>query len=150
MNELNQPTVKAHPETGKVVTRFSPDGSDEVYGKVRIDETTLVVKSGFSRFATRSAFITVDEETADILDSMIQDGDAYPVQGKIVVRESFKPFYDGHEPKRKGKGGDIVTIDGQPVYRETEFVTDMTLEDVMVSSESEKATNTQNVETAVV
>jgi hypothetical protein len=41
---------------------------------------------------------------------------------KIILVESFKPFYEGQSPKRKGKDGEIITVNGAPVYQEYQCV----------------------------
>ncbi len=41
---------------------------------------------------------------------------------KIILVESFKPFYEGQEPKRRGKDGEIITVNGMPVYQEYQCV----------------------------
>lgn len=41
---------------------------------------------------------------------------------KIILVESFKAFYEGQEPKRRGKDGEIITVNGAPVYQEYQVV----------------------------
>ncbi len=41
---------------------------------------------------------------------------------KIILVESFKPFYEGQSPKRKGADGEIISINGMPVYQEYQCV----------------------------
>jgi hypothetical protein len=135
MNTLNTPVVVAHPETGKLITRFTTEAGKE-YGKIRIDQTELVMSNGFSRFAKRSAFITVEGETADILEGMLTEGNPYPMGGKIVVTESTRPFYPNQTPKTKGAGGEVILSQGHPVYRDTEFTSDMSRADVFLTSDS--------------
>lgn len=134
MNNFGKALVVSHPETGKIITRFVAEKGGE-FGKIRVDQTTLVVQNGFSTFAKRSAFITVDGETADLLENMLIEGQPYPIPGKIVVTESTTPFYVGQKPKTKGKDGEVITSGGMPVYRNTEFVTDLSTEDTLVESD---------------
>lgn len=135
MNKLGQALVAAHPTTGELITRFTAkDGSE--YGKIRVDEMKLSISNGFSRFAKRTAFITVEKETADILEQMLVEGQPYPMPGKIIVMESLDPFYPGQEPKRKGADGEFITHNGHPVYRNTEFVADLNAEDVFIIGDS--------------
>jgi hypothetical protein len=141
MNNLGQALVTAHPETGELITRFKNEAGAS-FGKIRLDQAELVISNGFSRFAKRSAFITVEGTTADILAGMLVEGQPYPMAGKIVVTESHKPFYPGQEPKRKGKDGEIILSNGQPVYRDTEFTSDMNRPDVFITSDSNPGMNT--------
>lgn len=141
MNNLGQALVTAHPETGELITRFKNE-KGESFGKIRLDSAELVISNGFSRFAKRSAFITVEGSTADILEGMLVEGKPYPMGGKIVLNESVSPFYPGQEPKRKGKDGEIILANGKPVYRNTEFTSDMNRNDVFVTSDSNFEMNT--------
>jgi len=144
MNNLGKALVIAHPETGEIITRFTAKTGGKEFAKIRVDSMTLEVSNGFSTFAKRSAFITIDGETADTFEEMgmLVAGQPYPVEGKIVVRESTRPFYVGQKPKTKGKGGEVVLNNGQPVYRDTEFVTDMTTQDEFIATDKVGVTNT--------
>ncbi len=135
MQKLGVPVVIAHPETGKLITMFKSAETQEEYGNIRVDEKKLVVAGGFSRFANRSAFIKVDKETAEVLEGMLVENEPYPIPGKIIVSESYSPFYPGQEPKRKGKDGETVLSNGKPVYRHTEFTTNMDLTDALIESD---------------
>lgn len=141
MNNLGQALVTAHPETGELITRFKNEAGAS-FGKIRLDQAELVISNGFSRFAKRSAFITVEGSTADVLAGMLVEGHPYPMAGKIVVTESHKPFYPGQEAKRKGKDGAIILSNGQPVYRDTEFTSDLNRADVFIASDSNTGMNT--------
>jgi hypothetical protein len=141
MNNLGQALVTAHPETGELITRFKNEAGAS-FGKIRLDQAELVISNGFSRFAKRSAFITVEGSTADVLAGMLVEGQPYPMQGKIVVTESTKPFYPGQEAKRKGKDGEIILSNGKPVYRDTEFTSDMNRADVYITSDANPGMNT--------
>ena len=132
MNNLGKAVVVSHPKTGELITRFKTE-KGETFGKIRVDQSTLEISGGFSRFANRSAFITVDEKTADLLEPMLADGQPYPIQGKVVVTEALVPFYPGQEPKTKGAGGEVVLAGGKPVYRDTEFTSDLNKCDVLIS-----------------
>ena len=61
------------------------------------------------------------------------------LDGKIVVKESTikNPFRANQEPKRKGKDGGILLFNGQPIYRETEFTSDLNAQNVLVAYTSE-------------
>ena len=61
------------------------------------------------------------------------------LDGKIVVKESTikNPFRANQEPKRKGKDGGVLLFNGLPIYRETEFTTDLSAQNVLVAYTSE-------------
>lgn len=144
MNNLGKAVVVAHPETGKVITRFKAESGEE-FGKIRVDQSKLEITNGFSRFANRSAFITVDAKTADLLEPMLADKEPYPMEGKVVVTESLRPFYPNQKPKTKGADGEVVTAGGKPVYRDTEFTSDLNRQDVFIAHDTANSVmNTPN------
>lgn len=135
----NQPIVKAHPVTGAVVTYFE-NSKGETFGKIRVDQRAPVINNGFMSFANRSAFITLDEETAKEMESILEEDKPYPIPGKVVVTESLEPFYNGQEPKRKGAEGEIITHMGAPVYRDTNYVFNLNAEDTLLVSDRDGVT----------
>ena len=66
--------------------------------------------------------------------------------GKIIVKESLEPFNTA-DPERDykyaGETGIICCQDGQPIYRKTFYVSDVTAEDVLVAH-----TNGQDIKEA--
>jgi hypothetical protein len=57
------------------------------------------------------------------------------LDGKILIKESVtkNPFRANQEPKRAGKDGGILLFNGLPIYRETEFTTDLSAQNVLVA-----------------
>ena len=59
-----------------------------------------------------------------------------PLTGKIIVKESLTPF-SNNDPDRDlkiaGETGIICAVDGEPIYRKTFFVADVTAEDVLIA-----------------
>jgi hypothetical protein len=147
---LNTQKVVAHPETGQVITLFnkmSATGEEKIYGRVRIDETTLVLNDGFIRPQRRTAFVTLDEAAMQILTPYIKEGNPYPMEGKVVVKESLKPHYEGQTPKINPTTEDYVLCDGQYVYRTTEFTTNLEAKDELIQATTE---STVDLETQVI
>lgn len=144
----NQPLVKAHPVTGKIVTYFE-NAKGETFGKVRVDQRAPVINNGFMSFANRSAFITYDESTAKEMESILVEDKPYPIAGKVVVTESTEPFFEGQEPKRKGADGEIITHLGAPVYRDTNYVFDLEAKDILLVGDRDGviATSKETAET---
>ena len=141
----NQPLVKAHPVTGSIVTYFE-NSKGETFGKIRVDQRTPVINNGFMSFANRSAFITLDEEDAKAMETILIEDTPYPIVGRVVVTESLEPFYKDQEPKRKGVEGAIITHLGAPVYRETNYVFNLDATDTLLVSDREGVTVTETVE----
>lgn len=138
MKKFNsKPIVKAHPETGDIVTYFTSEAGDD-YGRIRVDQTLPVIRNGFMRFANRTAFITLEKEQAEMFESMLSADKPYPFEGRVRVVESTTPFYEGQEPKTRGEDGDVITHGGLPIYRDTQFVmaNDPDYDDVLLASDT--------------
>jgi|GEM_PF-2074386 len=133
----NKPIVKAHPTTGAIMTYFESE-KGETFGKVRVDQHSPVINNGFLSFANRSAFITMDENTAKKMESILKEDTAYPIEGKVVVRESLEPFYEDQEPKINPSTEEVITHLGAPVYRETQFVFDLEAKDTLLVSDRDE------------
>lgn len=129
-----KPIVKAHPETGAIVTYFQ-SAKGETFGKIRLDQRAPVISNGYLAFANRSAFITMDEDTAKEMEPLLKEDMPYPIDGNIVVRESLTPFYDGQEPKINPSTNEVILHNGQPVYRDTDFVIGADAEDVLLATD---------------
>lgn len=56
------------------------------------------------------------------------------LSGVLQVQESFEPFYEGQSAKRKGANGDIILVNGKPVYRNTIFIADVNAPDYLFGS----------------
>lgn len=65
----------------------------------------------------------------------------YEIPGKIVIMEQTTPFYEGQQPKRAGKDGEVLySTDNEGVrhaiYRQTEFTMDMTRQDSLIKHDN--------------
>lgn len=146
---FNQNQVVAHPETGEVITRFSKEddkGNIKNYGRIRIDSTSLGITNGFVSLRRRTAFVTLDENALELLSDQIQDGMPYPIEGKVIVKESFVPQWDGHEPKINPVTLEYARIDGKLVYRSTEFTDNLQAEDILLASSEAEVSDFDKVE----
>jgi hypothetical protein len=130
MKNFNTQSVVAHPVTKEVFKEFVKDG--KTFATVRVDETTMAVTNGFTSMRKRTAFVTLGDDVYGILKPMIVAGQPYPLKGKIVVKEFFEPQWDGHEPKMNPRTEEIISVDGKPVYRTSDFSTDMEQPDVLL------------------
>lgn len=139
-SEMNNQVVE-HPETGRVITLFTKvdkEGTEQTYGRVRIDSSSLNLSNGFVSSKRRTAFITLDSTALKQLEGQIVGGKPFPTQGKIVVKETLEPQYEGHSPKMNPSTGEIIEINGYQIYRLTEFTSDMDAKDVFVNPYSVK------------
>ncbi len=139
MKSLNNQTVVEHPETGNAITNFTKvdkQGIEQNYGRVLIQSSSLSLNNGFVSQKKRTAFVTLDSDALELLGSQIKAGEAYPMQGKIVVKETLEPQFTGHSPKINPSTGETIEVNGYQVYRSTEFTSDMDAQDVRINSNS--------------
>ena len=136
--------VKTHPETGRVLTQ-NPKNQD--WSTVRLEQETFVMNGRIAGKVTRSAFITGPTEVLNAMN--LQPNGEYPVPGKLVVKESLTPFYEGQKAKVAGDTGVECKLDGQPIYRQVEFSNDTTAPDVLIAhNNTEEIRAVQAVQTA--
>ena len=128
----NQAIVVKHPETGNVITKWEKDG--KTYGKIRLDQSTIEVANGFTNIRKRVAFVTMDEATMEVLAPSLKDGQPYPIDGKIVRKESFSPFYDGQAHKINPTTNEAVLVNGNKVYLKDDFTTNMSAKDELIAA----------------
>jgi hypothetical protein len=138
-----QAIVVKHPESGKVITKWEKDG--KTYGKIRLDQSTIVVENGFTNIRKRVAFVTMDEATMAVLEPSLKDGKPYPINGKIVRKESFEPLYAGQAHKINPTTNEAVLVNGKKVYFKDDFTTNMSAQDSLISATASVATES-NVE----
>ena len=123
-------TVVAHPTTNAIVTKFEKNG--KTYGTVRVDETLLVVERGYTSMKKRTAFVTLDPAVVEFLEPLVVAGAPYPLEGKIVITESFEPFFEGQVAKMNPSTEEFIRVDGKLVYRNSDFTTDLEQRDVLL------------------
>jgi len=132
----NQVVVIANKNSGLVFNSTGISAKDgKEYGWYTV-QSTFVDRSGAMdkvtvltalRSTSADAFNAAPLAAGELLD------------GKIVVKESTikNPFRANQEPKRKGKDGGILLFNGLPIYRETEFTTDLSAQNVLIAYTSE-------------
>ena len=132
----NQVVVIANKNSGLVFNSTGISAKDgKEYGWYTV-QSTFVDRSGAMdkvtvltalRSTSADAFNAAPLAAGELLD------------GKIVVKESTikNPFRANQEPKRKGKDGGVLLFNGLPIYRETEFTTDLSAQNVLIAYTSE-------------
>lgn len=133
-------TIKAHPETGNIIT---PSSNNPEYGTIRVDKSTQSFNNGFFQISNRTAFIRgrITDLTAMVEGLNLSDGST--MEGKIIKRESFNPFYEGQDPKINPSTGEIVLTDGKPTYLEYMFTQDAGLTDAWVENVTQASEATE-------
>lgn len=108
------------------------------FGHIRVEQTRMVVEdNGFARRKKLSALIP---GTIKDLSGFGWEADQ-EVEGKIVVKESIKPF-NKRDPERDfkiaGKSGVVCTVDEQPIYRKHFYTLSATADDVLVEHDNDE------------
>lgn len=128
----NSVIVTANPANGQVFTSTGVSSKDgKEYGYIRLESTEVDFSGPVAQVKKRSALKSMTREAFDM--SGLAAGLEIP--GRIIVKESLtkNPFKANQEPKRQGKEGGILLYNGQPIYRETEFTTDLNAQDVTIA-----------------
>jgi hypothetical protein len=132
----NSVVVIANKTTGLVFNSTGISAKDgKEYGWYTVQSTFVDRSGAMDKVTVLSALRSTSAEAfnaAPLVAGEILDG-------KIIVKESTtkNPFRANQEPKRKGKDGGILLFNGQPIYRETEFTTDLNAQNVLVAYTSE-------------
>jgi hypothetical protein len=122
--------MRAHPETGELGTEQTMKNGEKIV-TVRVEQSTIEANNGFIQERKKVAFARLPENLKHLIDNK-KDGDEFPIPGKIVVKEALKPFYEGQEPKRAGADGGYCVKDGQPIYREAIFTSNLNAQDELI------------------
>ena len=146
-----QVRILANSKTGQIVNmRTITDkqtGEIQNVGSVMVQSKTLAGFSGIARVQTRTAYVTLPEEALDMIGDQLIDGAVFPFDGKIVVEETLTPYIkkDGtkQEPKINPSTNEVITYQGQPVYRNTYFTEDLNAQDVFLK-DSNVSTPSEN------
>jgi len=135
----NQVKVIANKNTGETVTMRTitdKDGESREVGVVMVQSTALAGLSALGRLSKRTAFITLEEDALEFLAGDLNDGADFPVAGKICIEETLTPYVrkDGtkQEPKINPTTEEVITYNGQAVYRNSFFTEDINQADVFL------------------
>lgn len=128
--------VVINPKTEELITLFTKadptTGEELTYGRVRVDESAWVMQGGFQKEVNRTAFITIDAKILTKFAPLVKEGKPYPIPGKIVILETFSPQWDNHVPKINPSTDEYVKVNGENVYRSSNFTTDMNEQDTFL------------------
>lgn len=116
-------------EMGGFITRST---NNPEYGYIRIEqELTGIDDNGWVKTKMLSTLLKGTME--DLQDLHYKAGQILP--GKIIIRESTEPF-NHKDPerdlKRAGPNGIVCMYEEHPIYRNTFYVTDPTLQDQLI------------------
>ena len=131
-NSVKKAVVVKHPETGLIIT---PSVNKPEIGTIRIDQEVSVFNKGFFAIQKRTAFVR--GRITDLESKNLKDGST--LDGKIIRKESFEPFYENQEPKINPQTNEVVLTDGRPTYLEFEYTEDKNASDHWVAESNEVA-----------
>jgi|TARA_R100000479_G_C6382550_1_gene201725 hypothetical protein len=146
MIENNQPVVISRDESGNII-RVSKNNPE--YGFVRVEQPTFAIAGGWVDDKTRSAIINGKLEKLQRMLPALEKNEKN-LKGQIIITERFEPFFTNTEhPKYEQlrdknlkiagdtgvvlKGVDPETGEERPIYRKTEFTSDMNATDTFIS-----------------
>lgn len=116
--------VKVVLHNGQVVNSTS----NENVGYVRVEQVSSGIVNGWHQVSKRGALIM---GSPDVLRENYFEGKTLP--GKIVVKETLEPRYDGQSPKINPSTGEVLTKNGMPIYRNTEYTGNPEEFDVLIA-----------------
>ena len=118
--------VTAHPETGAIITPFEKNPE---FGAVGVEQETITYnESGFLNRSKRTALIR--GRVSELEEMNYKEGQILP--GKIIVKESTSPAYDGHDPKINPTTGEVLMSGDHPIYRQTFYTENLSTPDSLV------------------
>lgn len=119
--------IVANPTTGEVVT---VNAKKPNFGTIRIESSVTDMSTGFFSVRKRVVFI------GGPLDQLLAEGfkDQQVIPGKIIMLQSYEPFYAGQQCKINPTTQQPVLTEGRPTYMEFRHTMNMSEEDRWVSN----------------
>jgi hypothetical protein len=128
----NSVVVIANKSTGLVFNSTGVSAKDgKEYGWYTVQSTFVDRSGAMDKVTVLSALRSTSAEAFNA--SPLVAGEI--LDGKILIKESVtkNPFKANQEPKRAGKDGPVCLFNGLPIYRETEFTTDLSAQNVLIA-----------------
>ena len=128
--------VGQHPVTGKAV---NPARKNDNYKTVMLQQKDLSINGTFMGESKKACFLTMSNATFESFTQKygeLQPGQEFPITGKLVVTETTVQSAENQKPKINPETQAVITHSGLPVYRNTEFTTDMAAQDVLLRSDN--------------
>jgi len=131
--------IEAHNEgqetTANGIVSINPNKKE--FGSIRLATTSYDMSTGFLNKQRRVHYLAGKVEELEGLAYAFEFkiGDDYSAKfpSRIIVEESTTPFYEGQSPKINPSSGEVVTVNGSEVYRQTRLVNaDSADQDILV------------------
>lgn len=127
--------ISVNPTNGLVFTENANLGKDgKAYGWFMVKSSAVDFSGAIAQVKTRVAIKAISKEAYEAAKDQLFAGAELP--GQIIAKEALSPFYDGQTPKTAGQDGEVCTLKGQPIYRITEFTSDMSLTDELIAHDN--------------
>lgn len=134
---MTNPVYVVGDENGNVINVSSNNPN---FGWIIVRQDNMAIVNGWLQNKSVSAIImgSVDNlERANYAPGQV-------LEGKIVVKEQLEPFSSpDRDLKIAGATGIVCSVEGKPIYRKTEYVTNMNITDVFVQHD-----NTEEIKSA--
>jgi hypothetical protein len=120
-------------EQGQVI---NVSANNPEYGYIRVVQTrTMFDESGFLRARKVYALIPGRVEELEMAGFRANQ----ELNGQIIVKESLTPFNE-NDPERDlkiaGDTGIVCSVEGQPIYRRTQFAASSNVEDTLIQHDN--------------
>jgi hypothetical protein len=119
-------------EQGAVINQ----SSNPEYGYVRVVQTrTMFDENGFLR--ARKVYALIPGRIEELEMAGFRAGQELP--GQVIVKESLTPFNE-NDPERDlklaGDTGIVCSVEGQPIYRKTQYSASSNAEDTLIQHDN--------------
>jgi hypothetical protein len=122
---MSKVIIVAHPTTGAL---FTPTANPD-WVKCQLRSTSIGVNNGVVASINKVAFPLISKSVADTLVTHgLKAGSVFPVEGKIIRKQSRVPFFEGQNPVSQ-KDGTVIMYEGAEYYQQYEFTADMSQAD---------------------
>lgn len=119
-------------EQGAVINQ----SANPEYGYVRVMQTrTMFDENGFLR--ARKVYALIPGRIEELEMAGFRAGQELP--GQIIVRESLTPFNEDNperDLKVAGNTGIVCSVEGQPIYRKTQYTASSNAEDTLIQHDN--------------
>ena len=133
---------------GSIITQ---NQNNPEYGYIRVEQGAVSL-GRWANVENRVAFIQGTMENLSTAVNLMGLKANKELDGKIVIKEQFMPFYEGQTCKTYGDSGFPCLQDGAEIYRQTYYTTDLNDSDVRIEHNNQedyrehRATTTSNSE----
>jgi len=133
--------VKVVADANGAIISQSPNNPE--YGSIRVEQNAVTL-GRWANVSNRTAWIqgTIEALNQAVKHYKLKAGSE--LDGKIVIKEQFMPFYEGQAAKTYGDSGFPCLLDGAEIYRQAYYTTDMNDQDELIMHNNQQDYRQQN------